>query len=907
MPTELPEHLSAIEDSQEVDRRLLARHALVDGLIAGFVQGFERKFLNSMEADFRRLSAAKNYGIHRDGWSIAVEELEQLIHPLLSIDEDIHMPTEDIEIARNLAARRLVEGADAASSGRVRWSRFLDYIIATEELLRNQPIVCSRVHEFNPSPLNQATAGYKPVDVKAFFHAIIVHPGSSVLPRKRLILLEENSSVFHISGEQIDTIRNLPCAFSDTKTWEFAKTYIGSLCWATKIRVLFGADHFSGFVYQWTISSLSNLRLEEPPTKLRRIHTDIAGHAMRVNRILWIERMEAIITAGMDKKIVFWDTIQSRTMFELNAAHTKAVTNLAYNGVSCKGRVGHLVESAKLRIGSTVLSAGYDSTINIWDAYSGVKVGALEGHTSAVTSLEVLERIGSCLELSVDASDSTQCMSADMGGTIRLWHIGRRECIQVFNSAHGLPKGIEDGSVDPRCLAFVTNDVVAMAGKRFLYFSRDETRPQSTSDGPILPETIAFNGRVGHIVTTANTDVVLWNALTGKRFLVCSKVASSSITAICIENCDERIIIIGTEKGTLAAHNYSTMTKIRAFKGHTRKIASVAWREHRIFSLCAGNQLMIHDGSHIVAEENHPPPVLKTLDLTASGTVVIDYFIQGRQVAHGSEDGTVSWYRIDSGKLESSRLAPQTSTAIRASGTSLVAYLTVPTANSKPNASATLSLSSSGAVTLFGLQPMERFEPLISWRLAWSSQEGTQRPMIVTLDDTAQPMVVSASLVVDESQQHAPALQRADTKYYAVAAENHRRAVRREEVTVAASPTYSMRSGLQQAGPGWPMPDTLASAALKEEASVGSSTQEPGGLTTGPVPARALSGVQPNMERTHHSDDRSGKGYRGKEQRISVCQLITDGDAAPLENKQRLIVHQALKLRATSFALSVVA
>ncbi|KAF4647984.1 hypothetical protein FOZ61_003408, partial [Perkinsus olseni] len=218
---------------------------------------------------------------------------------------------------------------------------------------------------------------------KAVFHQMMVHPGAALSTKKHLVILEENSRVFHVhstttgmrdrrlgeivssqshskevlaacmlrwpsrSGEDdsngrvllitsgLDkTLRFWDGNFTRIKIWEFPKTYIGSLCWAAQRHTLFGADHFGDCVYQWTIASWTELRTQETPTTLRRIHADSAAHSSTINRILWIDRLEAIVTAGMDKKIILWDTIQCRTLYELSGAHTKGVMHLAYSDAS---------------------------------------------------------------------------------------------------------------------------------------------------------------------------------------------------------------------------------------------------------------------------------------------------------------------------------------------------------------------------------------------------------------------------------------------------------------------------------------------------------------------------------------------------------------------------------------------
>ncbi|KAF4652185.1 hypothetical protein FOZ61_009868 [Perkinsus olseni] len=413
-----------------------------------------------------------------------------------------------------------------------------------------------------------------------------------------------------------------------------------------------------------------------------------------------------------------------------------------------------------------------------------LRMGSLEGHSCAVTALEV---IGSLSHHSgrESGNDDSQCLSADMGGTVRLWNIGGRQCLQTFNAAHGLLKGVDDGPVDPRCLVFITPDLVAIAGRRLLFFCRDETRLSATCDAPIPPQAVAINGRLGHVVLVADRDTIVWDALTGRRLLVFTEAAPSPISAMCMERCDERLIVLGTDTGSLIVYNYAVMAKVKALRSHARAISNISWLGQRIFSLCAGRQLIIHDASTITDNDgSQPAAVLKVLDLGASNTAAIDYLLQGRQVAYGTDEGMISWYRIDSGKLERCRAAPRAPGEGRSNGICLVSYMGG-SPSSDQQVSATLTLSVAGITTLFGLLPMERFEPRQSWRFAWSSTADSKTPTVVSKDDNEPFMMISAATVGEENLSAvncSPSVRRTMTQS--------------DEGVPASSPAHSMKSSM---------------------------------------------------------------------------------------------------------------
>ncbi|EER02508.1 hypothetical protein Pmar_PMAR004872 [Perkinsus marinus ATCC 50983] len=403
------------------------------------------------------------------------------------------------------------------------------------------------------------------------------------------------------------------------------------------------------------------LRAMESPAVLKRIHTDSAGHSSSINHMLWIDHIETVVTAGMDK------------------------------------------------------------------------TGSLEGHTCTVTALEV-----------------------------RLWNIGRKQCLQSFNSTFGLAKGVDDGPVDPRCLVVINRDLVALLLAMDKYPHRQVSFTLQVNICVFVSyytQAIAINGRLGHVVTSTDRDITTWDIFTGKRLLVFPETTSSPIKAMCIEPLEERLIAIGTDTGSLAVHNYAVMAKVKTLRAHSSGITNITWLGHLIFSLCVERQLIIYDATNITDNKDQLGGVLKllkaatrslVLDLIPSSTAAIDCSLYGRQVVYGTDNGTISWYRIDSGKLEKSRPASQgggpdallTGLPIP-NGICMVSLLNG-TTPSGLQVSTTLTLSASGVVSLFGLLPMERFEPLVSWRFAWKSAD-SKVPMMVSVEDNVASSLIWSS------------------------------------------------------------------------------------------------------------------------------------------------------------------
>ncbi|KAF4647183.1 hypothetical protein FOZ61_004527, partial [Perkinsus olseni] len=95
---------------------------------------------------------------HRGELSIPAEQFHGIVRGLVRYDGDSGLRSEDIELAKTVAAARLTEESDPASTGRIVWSKFLDYVIAADEVLHMQASRSSLAHEFRPSQLNHAAS-----------------------------------------------------------------------------------------------------------------------------------------------------------------------------------------------------------------------------------------------------------------------------------------------------------------------------------------------------------------------------------------------------------------------------------------------------------------------------------------------------------------------------------------------------------------------------------------------------------------------------------------------------------------------------------------------------------------------------------------------------------------------------
>ncbi|KAF4683448.1 hypothetical protein FOZ60_009107 [Perkinsus olseni] len=164
-------------DDGDLYQRLVLRRNLVEELVADFIGGFKGDYVEAIEMEFCRLSRETEMS-HRGELSISADQFHGIVRGLLRYDGDSGLSSEDIELAKTVAAARLTEvrrkgdanasvfncrpaessllycplnlscfdyahgpmpahsgqDSDPASTGRIVWSKFLDYVIAADEV-----------------------------------------------------------------------------------------------------------------------------------------------------------------------------------------------------------------------------------------------------------------------------------------------------------------------------------------------------------------------------------------------------------------------------------------------------------------------------------------------------------------------------------------------------------------------------------------------------------------------------------------------------------------------------------------------------------------------------------------------------------------------------------------------------
>jgi RNA polymerase sigma factor (sigma-70 family) len=152
-----------------------------------------------------------------------------------------------------------------------------------------------------------------------------------------------------------------------------------------------------------------------PPGAVARMGTHRLRYEGRVNAVTFTADSGTVVAAGEDQTIRLWDRATGKEVRSLSG-HQGAVTGLALSPD-----------------GKTLASASRDQTILLWDMPGGKEVGRCLGHKGEVWSI-------------VFAPDGKTMFSGGEDRTVRLWDVRAEKEIRQFQGAKG---GISSLALSP--------------------------------------------------------------------------------------------------------------------------------------------------------------------------------------------------------------------------------------------------------------------------------------------------------------------------------------------------------------------------------------------------------------------------------------------------------------------------
>lgn len=397
-----------------------------------------------------------------------------------------------------------------------------------------------------------------------------------------------------------------------------------SLAWNCRHRLLVSSST-AGLIHTWDVATR-----EEKSCFFA--HEDIAA------KVICIEDLDMVISAGMDSLVCSWDLYSGSQQAEYYG-HKRGVEYLSYN------------PTHKL-----IFSGGVDHDALVWSPFSPSLLYKLRGHNDCLIGIETFPNF------------PHQLLTADESGFFKIWDVRTFKCLQTFSCERAKVNAFAlcPGNMEHTRNAFTNGAGVEDPGEDISYFSSnyisriaactktitfiDQKNPiekMITDDFPVV--VALFNAEMLTILTASGRSVRVWDALTGKLKSTFKDVATSDITAMCIDD-RKRKFLLGTHDGTIRVYNCANGVEMKSMTPHDAEVSSLLYMgaDKLVISTSWDKRIIVHseleDKCKVVRE-------MDNLDFHTDDIVTCDYSKSLGYIATGSLDRYVCVWLLDLGKL----------------------------------------------------------------------------------------------------------------------------------------------------------------------------------------------------------------------------------------------------------------
>lgn len=401
-----------------------------------------------------------------------------------------------------------------------------------------------------------------------------------------------------------------------------------SMVWCRAHQLLYSGST-TGEICAWDLRMDQEKGVHFDPVLVRE--KCLEGHTDIVMDLIIMESMNSLVSASLDSTIQIWDTFTGK-LFQKLVGHKKGVFALSY--------------SEKYRC---LVSAGFDHEAYVWSPFVSSKLTKLKGHHASLVGCQCI-------------AESNEIITADASGIFKVWDLRSFVCRATFTSDHE-PGDVSDlnglstfchMSLPPIKTNQKKDDFrLVAATRRLIYFDQYRQRNEPVTDDQPITCT-CFNSTSLTILTASERNVKIWDAVIGNLKHVFKNITQSEITAVCLDDRDRKFVV-GDATGNVAIHNYQNGALIKTLPSFTlpKPVVSLKYCKGKraVLVACASKQIKVLDDSDpercILLQEFHESPAMqhkKEEDLNC-----LAYNSYARLVATGTayasdgSDGVIIW------------------------------------------------------------------------------------------------------------------------------------------------------------------------------------------------------------------------------------------------------------------------
>lgn len=342
--------------------------------------------------------------------------------------------------------------------------------------------------------------------------------------------------------------------------------------WAPRVNVLFSAG-ITGAIHAWdVVGKKEKMRLGgmKPGGFLAE-----DSHSDMVTDLLYVDSLESLFSASMDRTIRIWD-VHTGKFLRVLKGHYKGVRSLAY--------------SKSYRI---LVSAGFDYEACVWNPFVERLTFRLQGHAAPLCRADI-------------ADGSHQIITVDEVGIVKVWDMRKFECLQTLNTP--------DPIVSDLCVAESYKSFF-VGGRRLFRFCYEGFRHANLADDHEV-SCVLYNETFAHFVTACGPLVKIWDAKTGKILKTYRNFVSEGvISSLCLDD-RERKLILGTDSGEVKVFEYlngAKMKELESVPPTARQISKLIY--------CGLHKVLIKtgwDGAVAIYDEIDPEEVTLLRQMSGS-------------------------------------------------------------------------------------------------------------------------------------------------------------------------------------------------------------------------------------------------------------------------------------------------
>lgn len=335
------------------------------------------------------------------------------------------------------------------------------------------------------------------------------------------------------------------------------------------------------------------------------------GHSDKINSAVYSSDGKKILSASDDKTIKVWD-VETGNCIKTYLGHTDKINSAVYSPD-----------------GNKILSASYDETIKEWEIESGV----------CINEINEIDGCFYMLTMAIYAQNSTRILGAAESGLV----------LEIDLDTHQILKELRGHSEKVATLVYSPN------GKRILSASRDNMiKEWDAETGECLKTYKGHSDWVNSAVyspdgkrilsTSCDNTIKEWDVETGE----CIKTLQCYSNTVFLGtqfSLDGKKILSSLSDSTIKEWNTETGECIHIYKGHSRPIASLAYRPDgiRILSVSLGETIKEWDVDS--------GKCIRTYDVKSSEPSKAIYSPDGKIILADYVDHTIREWSAENGKL----------------------------------------------------------------------------------------------------------------------------------------------------------------------------------------------------------------------------------------------------------------